>query len=139
MILEHVSLTVADLEAETAFLLCAFPGFLVRGGGATAQDGWTQHWSHVGDDEQYIALYEARPDAGDRPPAHSVHPAANHIGVAVDDAEAVRRRLLDAGYREGFVPAPHAERRRVYIHDPGDFEWEFVEYASDDPARRNAY
>ena len=31
--LEHVSLTVRDLEAETAFLLCAFPAYRVRGGG----------------------------------------------------------------------------------------------------------
>ena len=137
--LEHVSLTVRDLEAETAFLLCAFPAYRVRGGGETEQDGWTQAWRHVGDDDTYIALYEAMPDAGDRPPAHSFVPSANHIGYRVDDAEALRQRLLAAGYREGFIPAPHPERRRVYFLDPAGFEWEFVEYFSDDPERRNRY
>lgn len=139
MLLEHVSLTVADLDAETAFLRTAFPDFRVRGGGETAETRWTQHWLHVGNDDQYLALYQARPDAGPPPQAHTTTPSANHIGVVVDDVESLAARLQAAGYREGHVAPPHPHRKRVYVIDPAGFEWEFVEYLSDKPEERNAY
>ena len=33
----------------------------------------------------------------------------------------------------------HAARRRMYFYDPDGNDWEFIEYQSDDPARRNDY
>ena len=137
--LEHVSLTVRDIDAMTRFLCTAFPDFHTRGSGANVNQGWSQNWSHVGNNDQYIALYEAKPNAAPPQPAHTTAPSANHIGAVVDDVESVRSRLISAGYTEGFVPEPHPHRRRVYFVDPEGFEWEFVEYFSTDVEKRNQY
>ena len=139
MIVEHVSLTVRDIDAETEFLCTAFPDFRVRGGGEMDHGSWRQRWSHVGNDTYYMALYQAMPGASRPPKAHSFAPGANHIGVVVEDAGEVKQRLLAAGYREGFVPEPHPYRRRVYFIDPEGFQWEFVQYLSDKPEERNQY
>ena len=61
------------------------------------------------------------------------------VGVAVEDADALRERMLAAGYQEGYVPEPHPHRKRVYFIDPDGIEFEFIQYYSDDPAERNDY
>jgi len=66
-------------------------------------------------------------------------PGYNHVGFAVEDADALRERMLAAGYREGFVPEPHPHRKRVYFLDTDGMEYEFVQYYSDDFAERNDY
>lgn len=137
--LEHVSLTVRNIPTIARFLCRALPDFRIRGSGTIRHDGWTQAWSHVGNNEQYIALYQARRDATSRPAAHSFAPSANHVGFMVDDVETVRARLLSAGYREGHKAEPHKHRRRVYFVDPEGFEWEFVQYLSGDDREKNQY
>jgi hypothetical protein len=58
----------------------------------------------------------------------------------VDDVEALRSRLRAAGYQENMlVPNAHPYRKRLYFYDPEGNEWEFVEYLSDDPAKRHDY
>ena len=53
--------------------------------------------------------------------------------------EALRKRMLAAGYEDSTVPNDHPHRRRVYFYDSEGNDWEFVEYRSDDPAERNDY
>jgi len=128
MHLEHANLSVGSIDAMFKFLQAAFPQCRVRGGGV--QDGI--RWAHVGTDNSYIALTEVgrpAPEVGD----------LNHLGYVVDDVESLARRLITAGFREGFISPPHPHRKRRYFHDPDDREWEFVEYLSDDPAQRNDY
>ena len=93
----------------------------------------------MGNDETYVNLTHA-PD-GDvtmRAP-YSGTPGLNHLGFEVDDVEAVRARLRAAGYRDSTVPNDHPHRRRVYFLDASGQDWEFVEYASDDPKERHDY
>lgn len=128
MRLEHANLSVGSIDAMLRFLQAAFPECRLRGGGF--QDG--VRWAHVGTDDSYIALTEVdrpAPDVGD----------LNHLGYVVDDVKALAQRLLAARFREGFRSPPHPHRKRRYFHDPDDREWEFVEYLSDDPAKRNDY
>jgi catechol 2,3-dioxygenase-like lactoylglutathione lyase family enzyme len=132
--LEHANITVGDLDAAVDFLLTALPDFRVRGAGVGPEG---LRWVHVGSDTSYIALNEAAADASEQRPGH--WHGVNHLGFAVDDAQAVRRRLLAKGYREGFVPEPHPHRQRIYFLDGDDNEWEFVEYFSDRPEERNDY
>ena len=66
-------------------------------------------------------------------------PGINHLGYEVSDVDALRTRLLAAGYRESTVPNAHPQRKRVYFYDPEGNDWEFVQYFSDDPAERNDY
>jgi catechol 2,3-dioxygenase-like lactoylglutathione lyase family enzyme len=131
--LEHANITVGDLDGAVDFLLTAIPEFRVRGSG-TGQDG---RWVHVGSDSSYVALNEA----GDAEAAEPLSRwrGVNHLGFVVDDAEAVKRRLLAKGFREGFIAEAHPHRKRIYVLDAYGNEWEFVEYLSDAIEERNDY
>jgi len=66
-------------------------------------------------------------------------PGVNHLAYEVDDVEALRERLRSAGYRDSTVPNRHPYRKRVYFYDADGNDWEFVQYLSDDPAKRHDY
>ena len=48
-------------------------------------------------------------------------------------------RLQAAGYPVDIEGAAHPHRRNLYYLDPAGFQFEFVEYLSDEPAERNLY
>ena len=134
--LEHANLCVDNIDAMLKFVLCAFPEFHVRHDSGI---GDPKRWVHVGDDEHYLALNQPRePSAAKRQP-YSQQPGLNHLGFVVDDAEAVRNRLLAAGYQESYFAESHPARRRVYFYDAEGNDWEFVQYFSEDAAKRNDY
>jgi len=134
--LEHANLIVRDIDGMIAFLQTAFPEFRVR---RDHRDGDGQRWVHVGSEETYIALNEAS-KSGDAPfVPYAGRPGTNHLGYEVDDAEGVRKRLAEAGYRESTFPNRHPSRKRIYFYDAEGHDWEFVEYLSDDPRERNDY
>lgn len=130
--LEHANLTVKNIDESVRFITAAFTHFSVRGSGV--KDG--TRWVHVGTQETYLALNDGA--AGKVRGAYE-SAGVNHLGFVVDDVEAVKQRLLKAGFKEGFVPPEHPHRRRVYFNDSDGFEWEFVQYFSNDPALRNDY
>jgi catechol 2,3-dioxygenase-like lactoylglutathione lyase family enzyme len=134
--LEHANLCVRDIDKMIEFLTIAFPEFRLR---ADHTDADGSRWVHIGTDLTYIALSQARKST-DRPfEAYSGVPGVNHLGFEVDDASALRSRMLGAGYEESTVPNNHPHRRRVYFLDPEGNDWEFVQYFSADPAERNDY
>jgi catechol 2,3-dioxygenase-like lactoylglutathione lyase family enzyme len=98
-----------------------------------------RRWVHVGTDATYVALNPASIEPAERWEPYAGLPGVNHLAYEVDDVEAVRRRLSAAGYVDSTVPNRHPYRRRVYFYDPDGNDWEFVEYLSDDPAKRNDY
>ena len=134
--LEHANLIVRDLDATVRFLQTAFPDFRLRFDGAYA-DG--ERWVHIGTDETYIALTQATSDPGPRWTPYAGIPGVNHLAYEVDDVDALRGRLNAAGYRDSTVPNRHPYRKRVYFYDPDGNDWEFVQYLSDDPAKRHDY
>ncbi len=134
--LEHANLGVRDIEAMIRFLKTAFPEFRVRGEGKS-RDG--TRWVHVGTNDTYIALGQAKADSERHCKPYSGEPGVNHLAYEVDDAESLRVRLKAAGYRESTVPNTHPHRKRVYFYDPEGNDWEFVQYFSQDPAERNDY
>ena len=134
--LDHANLTVRDVDAMLRFLLTAFPDFRIRGEGKTWRG---TRWVHVGSDDLYLALSQSFLEPAERWVPYAGKPGTNHLGFAVDDAEALRARLRAAGYEDTTVPNRHPFRRRVYFHDPEGNDWEFVEYLSDDPKERNNY
>ena len=131
--LEHANFNVRSIDETIRFLTTAFPEFKVRGRGVANGVPWL----HIGTDDSYFALNELSADsprvagAGEGP--------LNHFGCVVDDAEAVAQRLRAAGYHEGFIAPKHPHRKRIYFDDKDGLEWEFVEYLTDDPAKRNDY
>ena len=133
--MEHANLTVRHLDESVRFLMAAFPAFEIRREGL--RDG--RRWMHIGTGDTYIALNEASVEADERWVPYGGKPGVNHLGFEVDDADAVRERLAAAGFRDSTYPNKHPYRKRVYFHDADGNDWEFVEYFSDDPAKRNDY
>jgi len=134
--MEHANLCVRDVDEMTRFLRTAFPEFRLRGAGDNL---FGARWVHLGTDDTYLALVASLEEPAEPWVPYSQKPGTNHLGYEVGDVEALRRRLLDAGYQESTVPNAHPHRKRVYFHDPEGNDWEFVEYTSDDPALRNDY
>ena len=62
-----------------------------------------------------------------------------HVGIEVDDSDAVAERLKAKGYPVSTIGADHPYRKTVYFFDPAGFEFEFIQYLSDKPAERNLY
>ncbi len=133
--LEHANITVRDIDPMLRFLETAFPGFAIRAEGLNND----RRWVHVGNDDTYIALNEASRTPAEAWVPYDGKPGVNHLGYEVDDVEALRRRMLDAGYHDSTYPNEHPHRSRVYFYDPEGNDWEFVQYFSDNPAERNDY
>ena len=134
--LEHANLIVRDIDATIRFLRTAFPEFRMRFDG---KDPHNRRWVHIGTDESYIALNQSTVEPEQRWTPYAGAPGVNHLAYEVDDVEALRERLKSAGYQESTVPNDHPYRKRVYFYDPDGNDWEFVQYLSDDPAKRNDY
>ncbi len=134
--MEHANMIVRDVDGMIRFLRTAFPEFKVRGEG-TSPDG--SRWVHVGTDDTYVALSPAKVEPPDRWRPYTGVPGVNHVAYEVDDVDALRRRMAAAGYRDSTPPNNHPYRKRVYFYDPEGNDWEFVQYLTGDPAKRNDY
>jgi len=134
--IDHANLVVRDIDAMIRFLTTAFPQFRIRAD-VTEKDGG--RWVHVGTDESYIAVNGSTKQPPFRWTPYQGFPGVNHLGFETDDADALRERMIAAGYRESTVPNNHPFRKRVYFYDAEGNDWEFVEYLSDKPEERNDY
>jgi len=138
--LEHANITVHSIARAQTFLKAAFPSFKIRGSGSLHGDSKKGRWCHFGDDRTYIALQENAQHAS-RSDIPYLHDGINHLGFVVTDLDAAMGRIEAAG----FVPSPvsaldsHPHRRRVYYVDENQFEWELVEYLSEEVSQRNDY
>src|SRR5881628_710193 len=94
--LEHANLCVRDIDVMIRFLKTAFPEFRVRAD-RTGADG--ERWVHFGTDHTYLALSAADAEADRDWEPYSGLPGVNHLGYEVDDADALRTRMLAAGYK----------------------------------------
>ena len=133
--LEHANLCVRDIKATIAFLNVAFPDFRLRGEGV--KNG--VRWAHYGLDETYMALMQSTNEPQQRWIPHAGLPGVNHLAYVVDDVDALHARLTAAGYKNTTPPNNHPYRKRVYFNDPDGNDWEFLQYLSDDPAKRHDY
>ncbi len=129
--LEHANICVKDMNVMVKFLQIAFPDFRVRGGGT--------NWLHIGTDDTYIALQQANKDAVSDWTPNSGKPGVNHLGYEVDDIDSLRIRLISNGFNESAVVDSHPHRKRAYFNDPEGNDWEFIEYFTTEPSKRNDY
>jgi catechol 2,3-dioxygenase-like lactoylglutathione lyase family enzyme len=122
--IEHVNITVADPE-RTSDLIQALFDWHVRWSGPAQNGG---HTIHVGSNDRYVALY-ARGDAGQVPEVFTKGKTLNHIGVEVDDLDAIEARVIAAGLRP-FSHADYEPGRRFYFLDLDGIEYEVVSYTN---------
>ncbi len=120
--LEHVNVTVTDPE-RAAGLMEALFGWRVRWQGPARDGGRT---IHVGSDENYLALYTGRDTAYSEEDFAKGRPL-NHIGVEVDDLDAVEARVIAAGLSP-FNHGAYDPGRRFYFLDPDGIEYEVISY-----------
>ncbi len=119
--IEHINLNVTD-PARAASM-------------ATALFGWSERWRgpgadgaltiHVGSATSYIAFHLKSGGA----PASRFQKGVpfNHVGVQVDDLDAVEASVVALG----LVPFAHDDYepgRRFYFFDPDGIEYEIVSY-----------
>lgn len=130
--LEHINVSVSNLNKAVAFFQTAFPTFKVRGAGTGSYGAWL----HLGDDDTYIALNEG---AGDNNNPQYAGTGINHVGFVVEDVKSLANRLLNAGYKRSYPIQEQRFRIRDYFLDNDGNEYEFVEYLSDVPEERNDY
>src|ERR1043165_8437633 len=97
--IEHVNLTVSQPERSAKLLENLF-GWQVRWQGP-ARDGGRV--IHVGDATNYLAVY-AGPGMGEGRNWEKGVPL-NHVGIQVDDLDAVEQRVIAAG----LVPFSHGD------------------------------
>jgi catechol 2,3-dioxygenase-like lactoylglutathione lyase family enzyme len=120
--IEHVNITVSQPERSAKLLQDLF-GWHVRWQGP-ARDGGSV--IHVGDAANYLAVYAEPGKAADR--GWPKGAPLNHVGIQVDDLDAVEQRVIAAG----LVPFSHGDYepgRRFYFMDWDGIEFEIVSYA----------
>jgi catechol 2,3-dioxygenase-like lactoylglutathione lyase family enzyme len=117
--IEHVNLTVTDIERSAAFFEKLL-GWRRRWRGASMNSGET---IHVGEETTYLALYT---DRGDHTGQKKGRPL-NHVGLLVDDLAAAERVVLDAGL-ESWGHDDYDPGRRFYFYDWDGIEFEVVNY-----------
>ena len=113
--LEHVNITVSD-PTRTAAMLSDLFGWKIRWEGPAKMGGRT---IHVGTDDTYLAVYTngSAPKMG----------RLNHVGVVVDDLDAVEARVVTAGYQT-HSHGDYEPGRRFYFNDHDGIEFEIVSY-----------
>jgi len=121
--LEHANITVSDAE-RTVALLCGIFGWRIRWHGPAINGGSS---THVGGERSYLAIYAPPKLNRAADTSYRTIGGLNHVGIVVDDLEAVEERVKAAG----LTPHSHADYapgRRFYFHDHDDIEYEVVSY-----------
>ncbi len=121
--LEHVNVTVADPVAMAA-LLCDLFGWQVRWQGPGMTTG---HTVHVGTKDNYVALFSYGDPDDPGQDSYRTRGAMNHIGVVVDDLDAVEERVKRAGF-DTVNHADYTPGRRFYFRESNGVEIEVVSY-----------
>lgn len=122
MILEHVNLTVSDLQRSIDFY-CRLLDLHIRW---HAEPTAENQEAHIGDERTYLALFQA-PEPG-HADADYDRVGINHFGLVVDDLDTYRRRLAELQVTPHYEPN-YEPGRRLYFYDPDGIEVELVEYA----------
>ncbi|MFK7841985.1 MAG: VOC family protein [Sphingorhabdus sp.] len=120
--LEHANITVSDPHRSAALLSDLF-GWHIRWEGPSMSDG---HTIHIGTDTNYVALY-TNPEVRAAGAGFNKGQPMNHIGVTVDDLDAVEPKVVAAGLKP-FNHDDYDPGRRFYFFDWDGIEWEVVSY-----------
>lgn len=124
--LEHVNITVKDPKATAAMLAALFDWETRWEGSAMNGAGYTVH---VGGKDSYVAVYSGTGDQSvpKTDASYVTRGAMNHIGVVVDDIDAIEARVKAHGY-EPHSHADYEPGKRFYFYDENGVEFEIVCY-----------
>ena len=134
--IEHCNITVPDIDAAIAFLQLVAPDFKVR---RDEHSPDSFRWVHIGNDDYYIALEEPHSGSGPKKNAGYINYGVNHIALIVPSVAEIEAKLDALGYKRSIEAPVEQHRKRVYFYDNGGFEWEFVEYLSEQADEKYLY
>jgi hypothetical protein len=120
--LEHINVTVSDTETPASLLANIF-NWKIRWAGASKDDGKT---IHLGTDNTYLALY-CHADKHLANTSHKTIRQLNHIGIQVEDLDAIETKVKAAG----LVTHNHGDYepgKRFYFNLDDGLEIEVVSY-----------
>ena len=135
--IEHVNITVPDIDAAVSFLNIVAPDFKIRKDEKPLND---KRWMHIGNKGFYFALQEAPLDITPIKPNQTyINYGFNHIGLVVNNINKIEDKLIKAGYNKGIDTPKEQFRKRIYYYDNAGFEWELVEYLSENTEDKFLY
>jgi catechol 2,3-dioxygenase-like lactoylglutathione lyase family enzyme len=135
--IEHVNITVPDIDAAVNFLKIVAPDFEIRNDQKPEND---KRWMHIGNNQFYFALQEAHVGHTPIKPNQTyINYGFNHIGLVVHNIEDIEKQLIAAGYKKGIDTPKETFRKRIYYYDAAGFEWELVEYFSENTKDKFLY
>lgn len=120
--LEHINFTVTNTDVTAAILAKIF-NWKIRWAGAVKDDGKT---IHLGTDNTYLALYSHTDKHSANMTTKTIR-SLNHIGIQVDDIDAIESKVKAAG----LIPYNHGDYepgRRFYFNLKEGLEIEVVSY-----------
>ena len=123
--LEHANVTVTDPHKTAAELGDLF-GWRIRWEGESKMGGYT---IHVGGQDSYLAIYtKGEGQTGRAGDTYATIGGLNHLGIVVDDLDAVEARVNGAGYKT-YNHGDYEPGRRFYFDNSDGIEIEVVSYA----------
>lgn len=135
--IEHVNITVPDIDEAIRFLKIIAPDFEVRKDEKPLN---SYRWVHIGNEAYYFALQEPHLDSDSKKQLQTYkNYGINHVALVVSNIEEIEKTLLDSGYDRGIDTPVEKHRKRAYYYDKAGFEWELVEYLSEKPAEKYLY
>ncbi|EIO4107114.1 TPA: VOC family protein [Vibrio vulnificus] len=136
--IEHLNITVPDIDSALAFLAIVAPDFQVR---KDVKSLDRHRWAHVGNEQSYFALQEPHLDSLTPNAIQKTYKnyGVNHIGLVVDNLATIENVLVEQGYRRGIIAPEETYRKRAYFFDKAGFEWELTEFLSDIPDEMYLY
>ena len=135
--IEHVNITVPDIDETIRFLKIVAPDFEVR---KDEKPSNSYRWTHIGNETYYFALQEPHLDADSKKQLQTYkNYGINHVALVVSNIQEIEEKLLDSGYNRGIDTPIEKHRKRAYYYDKAGFEWELVEYLSEKTNEKYLY
>ena len=135
--IEHLNITVPNIDEAIKFIQIVAPDFKVR---KDEKPLSSYRWAHIGNDEYYFALQEPHIGSEAEEPRKTYkNYGVNHIALVVDDISKIENKLVKAGYKRSIETPTEKYRKRLYFFDNFGFEWELVEYTSENPSEKYLY
>jgi len=122
--IEHINISVKD-ALHTANLFIDLFDWRIRWQGDAIHGGFTVH---VGGKDSYVALYTHPEKLAASVDSYSTANGFNHLGVVVDDLDAIEKKVLDAGFKT-YSHGNYEPGKRFYFEDSDGLEIEVISYA----------
>lgn len=123
--LEHINFTVKD-SMQTAELFVQLFDWRIRWQGDAIHGGFSVH---VGGKDSYVALYTHPEPLESGVDSYTHQNGLNHLGIVVDDLDAIEKKVLNAGYKT-HSHADYEPGRRFYFLYSQNLEIEVISYAT---------